>query len=276
VTPVTTTVIVPSGVGPSDPVLLSQQGGTLSIGATSTLRDADAPTPASRGLVVNTGAGALSVDATSTVADSIWSVGPVTLRNNVQVAGNVHASSGVTLLPGATVAGSTTTSETIPTRTVTITVNFPSSSDNRPTIGNDIGVLPPGAYGTFLFNSGGAVTLVSGTYFFDSLAFNSASQLRIDSGSGAPVLVYVRNALAFSRATQSSVAGNLDLLRIVVFGSGNTFLQSMFTGTVVVPAGTLNLQGTFTYRGQFIAQTIVGEANIIYIRDPFPNWESAT
>ena len=209
-------------------------------------------------------------DTDGNIADSIWSVGPVSLRDRTVVAGNVTSGGAVTAVNGARVTGTTTPNTTIQTRTVTISVSFPSSSDNR-AVSTDLGILAPGAYGTFNFNSNGAVTLTAGTYFFQGLSFNSGSTMRIDS-SGGSIFVYVMTTLAFQRATQTSVAGNPAALRVVCFGTGTVFLQATFTGTVVAPAATLNLQGTAAYNGAFFGLSISGGPNLTYTRNPFPNW----
>jgi hypothetical protein len=263
-------VVLADNLAPTDPVLSSQRGGTMNLSGRTIVQDT---TPVSAGILSNSGIGGLNIDTDSDIADSIVSVGPVSLRDRTLVRGNVTSASTVTAVNGAHVNGTTSENQAVQIRTVTISATFPSSSDNR-TIDGDIGVLPPGGYGTFLFNSNGAVTLVSGTYFFDSIAFNSASTMRIDSSNG-PVFVNVRSSFAFQRATQAAVGNsNLDQLRFVLFGSGSVFLEAPFTGTVVAPEATITMQGAVTYRGGFFGQSIVGAAGITYIRDPFPAWET--
>ena len=214
-------------------------------------------TPASKGLLSNASTGALSIDTDGNIADSIWSVGPVTLRDRTVVAGNATSGGTVSAINGATVSGTTTQNTTVQTRTVTISVNFPTSTNNQ-TVATDLGTLAPGAYGTFNFNSGGAVTFSAGTYFFQGLSFNSGSTIRINSSAGS-VFIYVMSTLAFQRATQTLVGGNANALRIVCFGSGTVFMQMAFTGTVVAPAATLNFQGSsITYSGAFFGLSIVG------------------
>ena len=169
------------------------------------------------------------------------------------------------------VHGTTTQNTTVQTRTVTISVNFPTSTNNQ-TVATDLGTLAPGAYGTFTFNSGGAVTFSAGTYFFQGLSFNSGATMRINS-SGGSIFIYVMSTLAFQRATQTLVGGNANALRIVCFGAGTVFMQMAFTGTVVAPAATINFQGSaITYSGAFFGNSITGGPNLTYARNPFPSW----
>ena len=256
---------------PTDPLLSTQSGGTMALASATIAQDT---TPASKGLLSNASTVQLSIDTDGNIADSIWSVGPVSLRDRTSVAGNVTSGGAVTAVNGASVSGTTTQNTTVQTRTVTISVIFPTSTNNQ-NVATDLGNLAPGAYGTFTFNSGGAVTLSAGTYFFQGLSFNSGSTMRINS-SGGSVFIYVMSTLAFERATQTLVAGNAAALRIVCFGAGTVFMQMPFTGTVVAPAATLNFQGSgITYRGAFFGNSITGGPNLTYVRNPFPSWTEA-
>lgn len=227
-------------------------------------------TPASKGLLSNASTGALSIDTDGNIADSIWSVGPVTLRDRTVVAGNATSGGTVSAINGATVSGTTTQNTTVQTRTVTISVNFPTSTNNQ-TVATDLGTLAPGAYGTFNFNSGGAVTFSAGTYFFQGLSFNSGSTIRINSSAGS-VFIYVMSTLAFQRATQTLVGGNANALRIVCFGSGTVFMQMAFTGTVVAPAATLNFQAPPSRTAGPSLVSASSGPNLTYARNPFPSW----
>jgi len=228
-------------------------------------------TPASKGLLSNASTVTLSIDTDGVIADSIWSVGPVSLRDRTSVAGNVTSGGAITAVNGAVVHGTSTPNTTVQTRTVTISVSFPSSSNNQ-NVATDLGNLAPGAYGTFTFNSGGAATFSAGTYFFQGLSFNSGSTMRINS-SGGSIFIYVMTTLAFQRGTQTLVGGNANALRVVCFGTGTVFMQMAFTGTVVAPLATINFQGSsITYSGAFFGNSITGGPNLTYARNPFPSW----
>jgi hypothetical protein len=261
-------VILTDTLVPTDPLLSTQSGGTMSLASATIAQDT---TPASKGLLSNASTVTLSIDTDGVIADSIWSVGPVSLRDRTSVAGNVTSGGAVTPINGAVVHGTTTQNTTVQTRTVTISVSFPSSSNNQ-TVATDLGNLAPGAYGTFTFNSGGAATFSAGTYFFQGLSFNSGSTMRINS-SGGSIFIYVMSTLAFQRGTQTLVGGNANALRIVCFGAGTVFMQMAFTGTVVAPLATINFQGSsITYSGAFFGNSITGGPNLTYARNPFPSW----
>jgi hypothetical protein len=267
---VTTTVVLTDNLAPTDPLLSTQSGGTMHLGNFTTARDAASPTPASRGLISNASAVQLSIDTDGSIADSIWSVGPVSLLDRTIVAGDVHSGGSISAINGAAINGTRTPNTPVQTRTVTISVNFPINTAQPVNVNTDIGILAPGSYPSHTFNTGGAVTLRAGTYFFEALAFNTGATMRIDS-SGGPVLVNVRTTLGFQRATETSAGGSLSQLRIVCFGGGTIFMEANFTGTVVAPAAMINFQGSnVTFTGGFFGQSIQGASNIAYVRSPGP------
>jgi hypothetical protein len=223
------------------------------------------------GILSNSGTGQSLVDV-SAETGTIWSVGPVNLRNNAHVHGDVRTQSTLSTQPGVAIDGTTVQNQPVATKTVTISVVFPPSTDDR-TVNSGTLALDPGAFRNVTVN-GGAVTLKTGTYFFQNLIFNSGTQLVINAAGGA-VFVYVQVGFTW-RGTEQAAGGQLSSLRVVSFGNADVPLDTAFSGTVVAPAATIRLQAVASYAGAFLARSVVVQGGGITVQHaPFPAWEPA-
>lgn len=187
--------------------------------------------------VSSTGAEETNLGSTARLAGTVWSVGPVMLRDRGEVAGDVVTEAAFSHQSTWTVGGSVRVGQTLtPARTYSWTVEAPpasSSIDLQPTQRGD---PAPGAFTTVSVKPGATLGLVPGTYFFQSLTAESGSTIEV--AAGGPVFVYVRDGLTFRGQLVGPAASEL---LIGYVGGGVADIDAPFQGTVVAPNATVRL-----------------------------------
>jgi hypothetical protein len=203
--------------------------------------------------VANSGTGQTFVDELATV-HGILSVGPVEVRKNATVNGDVRSASTTNVSPlaivtGAVVAGASVTLPALPTLPV-----FP------PPVGPTINVNPgpvvtraPGSYPTVNVNSGGTFRLSAGDYYFQTLNINNGGRLEAVTGTR----IFVKNALAYrARIVTTSSAPQPVFLGYA--GTTTLRMEAPFDGSLLAPNARVSFgvgSGTL-FRGTFKAKTI--------------------
>jgi hypothetical protein len=203
--------------------------------------------------VANSGTGQTFVDELATV-HGILSVGPVEVRKNATINGDVRSASTTNVSPlaivtGAVVAGASVTLPALPTLPV-----FP------PPVGPTINVNPgpvvtraPGSYPTVNVNSGGTFRLSAGDYYFQALNINNGGRLEAVTGTR----IFVKNTLAYrARIVTTSSAPQPVFLGYA--GTTTLRMEAPFDGALLAPNARVSFgvgSGTL-FRGTFKAKTI--------------------
>jgi hypothetical protein len=203
--------------------------------------------------VANSGTGQTFVDELATV-HGILSVGPVEVRKNATVNGDVRSASTTNVSPlamvtGAVVAGASVTLPALPTLPA-----FPAP------VGPTINVNPgpvvtraPGSYPTVNVNSGGTFRLSAGDYYFQTLNINNGGRLEAVTGTR----IFVKNALAYrARIVTTSSAPQPVFLGYA--GTTTLRMEAPFDGSLLAPNARVSFgvgSGTL-FRGTFKAKTI--------------------
>lgn len=206
---------------------------------------------------------------------NLFSVGNIWLRSQTVVDGFVRTEGIISEQDGTVhVSGARQPGASVPTRTFSWDVEFPSSPAPLALIPVGASVtLDPGAYQTFN-QHGGEVFLRTGTYYFDSFSTEPAAAIRIDNASG-PVLIYVKNGFTFKGAFTNQVR-DAQLL-VGHLGTTPAFLQAPFVGTIVAPNGKVELQRPTSgvHRGSFFAKElqVFSDSHILHV--PF-DWTTLT
>jgi len=178
---------------------------------------------------------------TDTQSVSVVGAGAIQLRDRAKVSGSVVSGQNVSLGNGVQVGGGVTSKAAVRLPTLALNVTFPTK--NQGPVSLDPGktaTITPGAYTDVSIKSRAALTLNGGgVYYFNSLDLEPQSVVTLSSG-GSPVILYVRQSLIF-RGQFTVPGGGAPNLFIGVVGQTMVSLEAPFTGTVVVPNGTLQL-----------------------------------
>jgi hypothetical protein len=258
------------------------QLGDFTVGANGALRLADRVT------VKNTdGAGAAVINGGLTesnigveaVVGNLTSVVGVTLRDRAAVWGNLTTAGALTRGNDTTITGTASSNASLGASTVQPwAVSMPVATMGDVVVPPDTPrVLAPGAYGSVVVAySRSTLSLSSGAYYMDSLDIEPQAILNLDTSAG-PIVMYVRGSVIF-RGQMVNVAGPASDFLIVSFGTGYVTLESPFTGSILVPNGTLYMNtATGGYRGAFYAQTmqINPDNSIVTLQFPWYRLTSA-
>lgn len=218
--------------------------------------------------LANSGDGTTKVGVEAQVG-SIWSAGPVDLRDRAVVQGNVSAPS-VTTGQNSSVSGVVEGPPSDPTRNMT---GVPEELEQ---LGGDIHLEPgqqehlePGAYGHLMVKPGATVFLRSGgTYKFKSFTAESNASVVELSTECEPVLIHVEDSF-IHRGTlnETSVTDPLGLL-IFYEGQSTAHVESPFVGSILAPNAELNLTAA-NHVGRFLAKRLRVQAGAT-ITDPPP------
>jgi hypothetical protein len=212
--------------------------------------------------------GYLELGASAKSGDA-WG-GTAFLRSNSRVEGSLTTSGTYSAQLGAQVTGSIYQQAFVPTQPLAWSVTFATPNQGSVVVAPDTTrVLTPGVYGAGSVQSRAVLKLRSGTYYFDSLAFEPQAVLELDQAAGA-VTIYVKSQLTFRGSTRVTGGGTPQLL-VGYFGTDTALLDSAFTGTVIAPNGTLQLASTATgHRGVFFGKRVRVEANtqVTYLAPP--------
>ena len=118
------------------------------------------------------------------------------------------------------------------------TVVFPSAAAQSVNLEpGQATALTPGRYTSVRVASSAALTLNSGTYYFDSLQLEPQSHLNLQQDSG-PVVV---NATSFFqlRGQIAPVGGGHPDLLLVEVGATDVFVETPFDGAIIAPNASL-------------------------------------
>jgi len=229
---------------------------SLAAGANDTLLIDDrtvvrtpAGTPAT---IANLGAAQTNL-GTDTQVGSVWSVGPVVLRDRAHVTGFIRSQGTVTVAPTATVNPGPTVQNTpfTPLDSISWTVKFPTPTGDVVLEPNTSRTLQPGSYGVLRVQPSARITLKAGTYFFQSVDFEPQAVVTLDDKTG-PISIYVANSIIY-RATVSDTANKPANILIGFAGTAPFSIESSFIGTLVAPAARVTV-GSLSHRGAFFAK----------------------
>lgn len=188
---------------------------------------------------------------------NVWSMAPVTLRNDTHVHGFVKTPQAVTSqTTPPDVSGGVFPATFIQVPNLSLQVTFPGTNggDVKLDLTTDTRTLNPGAYRDVVVK--GVLTLKAGTYTFESFDLESQGTLKIDSRAGR-VIVHVHGGNLIFRGTQSSVSGAPNFF-LGYYGANMVTVTSAFTGTMVAPTALIDLAtiGAPGYTGAFFAKDI--------------------
>ena len=237
-------------------------GTAFALAANGTVDVGDGAVLIGGGQVANAGSGQVGIGVGAKVG-TISSVGNVLLRSNSQVSGDVNLSGTLTQQTGVVIQGVVHRGASLsPADTLAWAITWPSTSrgDRIVPVGQQA-VEAPGRLGNVTVNGSASLKLSSGTYYVDSLTFESQSKLIVDQSAG-PVTVYTRGGFTFRGAEQVVPTGPADLL-VVALGSTALFVETSFTGSVVAPSASLTLGATGgSFVGSFMAHDLVVRSNV--------------
>jgi DNA-binding protein YbaB len=210
------------------------------------------------GLAAVGNAGAVTTNiGSSTQVGNVWSLAPVTLRNNAHVVGFVKSSQSITSQttpPDVSAGVFPATFIQLPNLSLQVTFPVKNSGDVSLEVTSKPLTLKPGAYNNATIKA--ALTLTAGTYTFETFDFEPQGTLTIDSRAGR-VIVYVHGGNLIFRGKQVSASGRPNFL-LGYFGTSMVAVGAAFTGTMVAPTALIDLAtiGAPGYSGAFFAKDI--------------------
>lgn len=206
--------------------------------------------------VANAGPAETNIGVDARVGN-VWSMGPVTLRNNAHVVGFVKTNQTVTSqTTPPDVSGGVFPGTFIRLPNLSLQVNFPGTHQGAVNIEPPAQrTLAPGAWGAVTVK--GRLQLSAGTYTFESFDLESQATLTIDSRAGR-VILHVRGGNLIFRGKQVSVQGRANFF-LGYFGTNMVVVGSPFTGTLVAPTALVDLATIPApgYSGAFFGKDIV-------------------
>ncbi len=193
------------------------------------------------GPLAHFGASTFYVEPDTTLG-SIWSTGPVELRDRADVNAGVRAPS-LVLGHDCDVLGPKPPPANTPTPGIPLERNVtfaaaPAASNLALNWGDSF-TLTEGRYGDVTVNSGGKLTLPRGTYWLESLTLNADAELSLEAKDGT-VTLFVRNRLDW-RGRVNDTATLPDFL-LVYLGTGEVVLDTPFAGGLVAPNGKVTVR----------------------------------
>ncbi|MET0793355.1 MAG: hypothetical protein ABW061_17675 [Polyangiaceae bacterium] len=201
--------------------------------------------------IANLGAAQTNL-GTDTQVGNVWSVGPVVLRARARVAGSIHSQGNVTVTPTATVTGPIVANTPFtPLDSISWTVNFPTPTGDVLLQPRAKRTLAPGSFGALTVQPSATLTLTSGTYYFQSLDFESQAIVSLDDSRG-PISIYVANSVIY-RGTVSDTANKPTSILLAFAGTAPVAIEAPFAGTLVAPAARVTV-GSLAHRGAFFAK----------------------
>jgi len=224
------------------------------------------------GQLTNTGTAGTNIGA-SAIVGSVTSQGSVALRDRSQVNGFVKAGGTVTQQSGVVVTqGIQQNADLSPINNLLWQVTVPNAGASvnlEPDVRRSIS---PGSYGAVTVKSRAHLSLVTGTYYINSLSTEPQSMLELDTRNG-PIIVYARSTLLFKGSNNFN--GNDASVLWVALGTGQSDSESPFVGTIVAPNGSIRLApvGLPGHRGSFFAHDVLIEAGSNVSLQPFKRWD---
>jgi hypothetical protein len=224
--------------------------------------------------IVNAGTAETNIGVEAQVG-TVWSAGPIVMRDRAVATGNVTTKSTLTQWAGAVVQGTITENASVRPND-TIDWSVPISGTNlgqRDVQPDQTQPLDPGRYGPVSVKPRATLSLRSGTYFMDSLTVEPESHLDINE-TGGPVIVYVMGDLIF-RGVGAAQDGDLNSFLVVVLGSGSQAIDSTFDGTLIAPNGTIVLATVSgTHKGAFFGKHIEVRPDAVFQLRPYAHWDA--
>lgn len=204
--------------------------------------------------LVNSGGGTLRVGVDAVVG-SVWSKGPIDLRDRATVKGTAKSETSIAKPSSAVVTGGHSTSPIGATLEVIVPAEElgASQGDVRLEPGQTRNLVP-GAYGVLAIKQNSIVRLGSGTYLFKEIMGDSGSKIEVDSLC-APVKVHVQEKLIF-RSNIQEVSGRAGGgLAIAYSGPATAHVESAYKGTIFAPNAELILS-SHIHEGRFFAKRL--------------------
>jgi hypothetical protein len=245
----------------------------IGLAASDNLKLADrvAMTSPRTGSVTAVSTGATATDVgTDATPGTIISQGLLTVRDRSVANGDLVSAGLVKLVNGGRATGVVRQNTPItPLQTFTWTVTFPAAGADVLLAPNATRTLSAGSYGNVTINSGAILHLGAGTYFLNALGTEPSSQIVLDAG---PVFLYIASAATLKGAIVPGLQQRHFLIGLA--GTGTTFLESPFIGTIVAPNGTLRFapSSPAIYTGSFFAKDIDVEPMSTIALDTFADW----
>jgi hypothetical protein len=203
--------------------------------------------------VASSGTGLTLVDEQANVS-GVLSVGPVEVRQNATVNGDVRSASTTNVSPLAMVTGAVVPGAPVVLPALPTLPAFPAPVG--PTINVNPGpavTRPPGSYPTVNVNSGGTFRLSAGDYYFQTLNINTGARLEAVTGTR----IFVRNTLAF-RARIVTAASATQPVFLGYAGTTTLRMEAPFEGALLAPNARVAFgigSGT-AFRGTFKARIL--------------------
>jgi hypothetical protein len=228
------------------------------------------------GFAISAGVGATGLSTGTDVSiGTLWSVGPVVLRDRAHVHGDVNTTSTLSRGNQTIVDGAINLAPVIQPLAVTSwTVNFPGSSAGNVNLAPGAQrTLAPGGYDAVTLNAGATLRLSSGTYFFQSLDVEPQARISLTATPTAPVFIYVVGNIMY-RGTIVTGSGQTPNLLLGALTNQPIFIESPFTGTLVAPNASVTVRATGDV-GAFFAKSLEIGAGVTITHQAFP-WQTLT
>jgi hypothetical protein len=201
---------------------------------------------------------------------SLIAGGNVSIGDRSVVSGDITAGGNVTRSSSSSVTGIITAHATLGApQQFQWTFNADTNSLGDVTANSGAALdLVPGTYGNLTLNSQSSVTLHTGTYAFGNIAINAQATLLVDSVRG-PVQMYSSKQFTFNGSVATATAGIPQLL-VGLTGTATATVQSPFTGVLLAPNATLNVQAALPvgHRAIFYSSALVLQPDTII--NPYP------
>ena len=259
------TVSLPPGVGTIHWVAQNANGvttpldQTVTVAGPATFFGSRGIAIADRGIVngsVFSGAGGVAtVGNDAAINGNLISLSPVQLRDRTTVT-FIDTNAGLT--PGSNdhIGGTSTVTPVLPAFP---TINQQFTGSTAISVPPDTSrSLAPGQYGAVTVFSRAKLVLSAGTYVFTSLDLEPQASLVTPSSSSESVRIFVRDSVIY-RGRTTIASGAIAPLFLGYTGSNAITIENVFTGTIVAPSASLNLQslnGAGVYTGDFFARQV--------------------
>ncbi len=200
--------------------------------------------------------GTLNLASSASMGGNVWVKGTSFLGSSSNITGYLVSGGAVTKQAGYTVSGGISEKGNVPSYSIVYQSTFPTGTALAVSVspGQTQTLVSGKLYGQVSVK--GTLKLTAGTYFIDTLTFDTGSSLVIDDSLGA-VNVNVRTSLTY-RGTTSVLSGHVANLVVGYFGVNAAFVETAISGAILAPNGKLVL-GTDNgglYRGQFFAKDL--------------------
>ncbi len=179
----------------------------------------------------------------------IVSAGPVSILDRAAVSGDVTSAGSITLSSSATVSGARNPSTPVSLPDLPALPSFPPATGGSIIVNSGATrSLVAGSYSSVTVNSGGALLLGKGDYFFQSLTINASVTLR----ATPTTRVFVQSQLALRSSFLASSGSSIQSV-FLGFAGSSLVLEATFNGTLVAPEAAVEF-GTgsgLTFAGAF-------------------------